>query len=170
MTKRTRTGGGLRKHSLGSDLFFLWEPELSVDLPELPVVLKLKVDVEDGRLVVMELTVTRRPDGPPVSVNVLRSIPVASLTALAVAESVGKSNSGPSWSTVTDADALGDLTHLPELERVAVVYRWGYFIGENPTQWVAKKLEMSYAVAAKRVQAARLAGFLDPTSKGRKGA
>lgn len=161
----------MRDHPLGSGLFFRWEPKYTVDMEELPVVVELTVDEEGGRLVVTEFTARRRAGGPPVTVDVLRAIPVARLTASAVAEArwSGLVNEGGyRIATVTNPAGL-DLDHLPPLERVAVAYRWGYFIGENPTQWVAKVLHLSPAVAAKRVQAARLAGLLEPTTRGRKG-
>ncbi len=160
-------------HDLGSGFSFEWEPRYAVDLPELPVTLDLEVVVEEGRLVIVEVVARRRQGGPPITADVLRTIPLATVTALAVTGSssgLRHDTETHRVTTVTSADALDGLGELPELERVAVVYRWGYFIGQNPTKWVADKLGLGYAVAAKRVQAARLAGLLDPTTKGRKGA
>lgn len=173
-TGSVRYGSGmddLRTHQLGSGFVFQWEPTYQVDLPDLPLLVSLTVDVEDDRLVVTDLTARRRPGGRPVTVDALRALPLARMTALAVTQAArnGFGNVGRDWSEVTDADALGDLEQLPVLDRVAVAYRWGYFIGENPTKWVAKVLSLGQAVAAKRVQAARLAGLLEPTTRGRKG-
>lgn len=160
-------------HPLGSGFAVLWEPTVRVDDPALDVVVELELEVEGGRLVVSRLEVERRPDGPPVTVDVLKSLPLVGLTAHAAAGGllrglvrVRRTKGG---TQVTAAD-VEDLDELPEAERAAVVYRAALFFGMAPTASVAEVLGVSRDMAAKRVQAARLAGLLEPTRKGQKGA
>lgn len=164
----------LRYHPLGSGFFVGWEPVLPVDDPAFDVILELELEAEDGRLVVERFTAKRRPGGPAVTVDVLKAIPLVGLTSRAAAPGllrgiVRSRPTKPGSSRVAPAK-LEDLEELSEAERAAVVYRAAHFFGLPPTVTVAEVLGLSRDVAAKRVQAARLAGLLDPTTKGRKGA
>lgn len=150
-----------------------WEPVLRVDDPALAVIIELELGVEDGRLVVERFTAERRPGGLPVSVEVLKAIPLVGLTSRAAAPGLLRGilrsrPTKPGSSRVAPA-RLEDLEELSEAERAAVIYRAAHFYGLAPTATVAEVLGLSRDVAAKRVQAARLAGLLDPTTKGRKG-
>lgn len=149
----------------------MWQRAVTIDDPTLPVVVELELEVQGGRLVVSRLAAARRADGPPVTVDVLKSLPLVGLASRAA-------TGGPMMGLVkrerTDGKSVRvsplDLDRLTEAERAAVVYRAAFFIGMPPTAAVAEVLGISRDMAAKRVQAARLAGLLEPTSKGRKGA
>lgn len=56
------------------------------------------------------------------------------------------------------------------LREVARLYREAYTRGVSPTKSVAQRLDVTYAVAAKRVSEARKKGFLGETTRGRAGA
>lgn len=164
----TRLG---QPHHLGGGFAVMWASPLEVDDPDLDVVIELELEVEDERLVVSALRARRRPGGPPVTVDALKSLPVVRL----IARELG---GGAVLSWLVQIDDQGDghyrvapanLEALPEAERAAIIYRAAYFLGMAPTTAVAEGLGISRDMAAKRVQAARLAGFLEPTTKGRKG-
>jgi hypothetical protein len=56
-----------------------------------------------------------------------------------------------------------------ELEEVAKVYRDAYYIGvKSPTEEVAKDRDVSRTQAGRYVAAARAAGLLPATTKGKK--
>jgi hypothetical protein len=57
-----------------------------------------------------------------------------------------------------------------ELVRVAVVYRIAYGALEAPVQAVAEHLGISVSKAGKKVMAARTAGLLGATTRGKAGA
>lgn len=146
-----------------------WTPRVHVELDELGVAVDADLEEEGGRLVVRRLTITSRPDGPSITSDVLKSLPVVRIPSLAVAGAllglltVEKAGRGVKLRPA-------DLDALPTAERAAVVYRAAHFLGMNPTSTVADVLGLSRDVAAKHVQAARLAGLLEPTTRGKKGA
>ena len=154
---------------LGHGFTVLWRAWYWVDADELEHSVRLELDVDGGRLVIASFAVERRPGGSPVTIEALKSMPLVGLISLAVTagpeSGLASKDAGP-WQLV-DGEAID---RLPELEQVALVYRMAYFIGLSPTKAVALELELSRDVAAKRVQAARRAGLLEPTRKGQKGA
>jgi hypothetical protein len=160
-------------HQLGSGFGIFWERgPTTIDDPEFDFVFEVELEVEDGRLVVERFTAERRPGGPPVTVGALKSVPMVGLVARSAdAGPLGglvrgvRAGRGTNWEPAT----LEDLRRLPEAEQAAVVYRAANFYGLPPTATVAGTLGHSRDVAAKRVQAARLAGLLEPTRKGQKG-
>jgi hypothetical protein len=162
---RTEPGGA---HQLGHGLAIVWFRRVHVDDPELPVLVDLELDDNGDRLVVTTLTLSARLEGPPVDADALRSIPLARLVRRAIEGPLG----GPVRveSTGDGSVVVTPPGPLSEVEAVAVAYKAALFIGEAPTAAVAEALGVSRDVAAKRVQAARRAGLLEPTSKGRKGA
>lgn len=157
---------------LGSGFAMGYSPSVRVDDPTVDVVVELDLDVEEGRLVVTELRAERRPDGPPVTVDVLKSLPLVSLVTRSAEAGlmsglVKVRSTGPGSTRIVPARPE-DLEKLPDVERAAVVYRAAFLFGLPPTAAVAEALGVSRDVAAKRVQAARQAGLLEPTTKGRK--
>ncbi len=162
-------GDRVETYDVGSGFVVVWKPVVHVDETDLDVVVDLEVAVEDGRLVVNHFSATRRPSGPPVSIEILKRMPLVGLASRAapgaVLESLKRRLPG-GWVV----DGREDLQALPEPERVAIVYRAAYFLGLPPTTAVAEVLGVTREVAAKRVQAARWAGLLEPTKKGKKGA
>lgn len=164
-----RHHGKLTPLHLGRDYAVLYQPRFTVKGPDTGLEYDLDVSIaeEDGRLVCESFHATRRPGGPPVTAEGLARLPVVGIVARA-ADGFGvvrleQKRGG------TNIKPVVDLSKLDELERVAVLYRRAFAIGYPPTRAVAEGLDVSSAVAAKRVQAARRAGFLDPTSPGKKG-
>jgi hypothetical protein len=106
-----------------------------------------------------------------VTADVLRQIPVARLIVRAVGSDVLGGlvrirETTPGSSAVTPVS----VAELPEPIRTAVIYRTALFVNEPPTAAVAEAAGISQEAAAKRVQRAREAGLLEPTTRGRKGA
>lgn len=159
-------------HPLGSGFAMAWERDVHIDDPGLEVVLDLRLEVDDGRLVVERLEASRRPGGPPISVDLLKSLPLVGLVARAstsgLLSGLVRVRSAGSGHRVAPA-SLDDVLELPEGERVALIYRAALFFGMPPTAAVAETLEISRDAAAKRVQAARREGLLERTNKGQKG-
>lgn len=169
MSERRTTGRGLgAPHPVGADLAVLWHKTRRIEDPALKVDVEVEVGVEGARLVISKLTLHQRPGGPPVTIDILKSLPVARLAAEAAAGgplSGLHRRKGNGWAPAR----AEDLAELSEAEQAAVIYRAAYFAGLPPTAAVAEALGITNDMAAKRVQAARLAGLLEPTTKGRKG-
>lgn len=160
-------------HHVSKDLVVLWKESMRVDEPWLDVVVELKLGVEDGRLVIRKLCAEQRPGGPPVTIAILKSLPLVRLAGQAAETgSLGgllRTMSSGSGGRAVAPMTLDDLKGISEVERAALEYRAALFFGFPPTSGVADALGVSHAVAAKRVQAARRAGLLEPTIAGRKG-
>ena len=171
---RTKSRGEGEKFRLGSGFLLLYRDNLEVDDDELGLHVALELEVEDNRLVVTSFCARRLEGGPPVTAEALKSVPLVRWTQLAASGGflsglVRSETTAPGNYKATPATD-DDLNKLPEVERAAVVYRGAYFVGLPPTSTVAEVLGVNKAVAAKRVQAARRAGLLEPTVKGKKGA
>lgn len=129
------------------------------DAPEVPYVVKFVVELERGRYVCTSLECQRREDGPPVTGQGLRDLPVSRLTGLAftyLAQQL-RHESG-----LVDEDS-------DELLRVAAAYRFAYAVGLPPTKHVAAELGIADSTATKKVMRARRAGLLGPTTPGKAG-
>ena len=160
-------------HDLGDGFGIEWLPVISVEEVNgvrLPHVLELELEVEDNRLVCVSFTAHRRANGPPVTADTLKMMPVVgAMNAAAVAsEYLGLVRVKPDGTDVRVRKL--DFDELPELTRTSLAYRTALFLGMSPTSYVATILNVSRDVAAKRVQAARRAGLLEPTTRGKKGA
>ncbi len=112
-----------------------------------------------GRLVCRELTVRQREGGPAVTGEALRSVPVATLTNLAVskvlqlAEGAARSQKPPE----------GVAAHGPTdeaLRWVAHLYRLALVTQEKPTKAVEEALQLPRSTAGRWVSLARERGFL----------
>lgn len=111
--------------------------------PGHPCDVTVRVEAEAGRMVPAEVTVRRRPGGPPVTGEMLRSVQVAALVKHAAV------------ATYVSERPAGD-----RLQQVAHMYRLAAFIGQAPTVTVADQLGMSRATAGRLISAARKAGLL----------
>jgi hypothetical protein len=122
---------------------------------------------EAGRFVVEQLTVHRRSDGPPVTTEGLREIPVAALLRAAVEFNVkhtaqtGATGRTTSW---LEVQRRGSSPSDLELEIVAGAYRAAYAAGAPPTQAVMEKLGVSRSTASRRIALARERGLLGPAT------
>jgi hypothetical protein len=174
--------------------FALWDRyTVKVDDPKIPYLLDLEVAVRQGRGPTCEsMRCTQRPDGPTVSTEGIRRLPVAGIlvsTALYAAVSVETFKSSARVSPVTAAEmrspefrafermlASGPRrrpgrrpTDDDRLEQVAEVYRAAVALGEPPTMAVHTKLSVSRSHAGRLVHQARGRGFLGKTRPGRRG-
>jgi len=136
------------------------------DIPWLPYDLELTVVLEDGRYECRELRCVRKAGGEPVSPEGLRTISFRDVLVHALSWAVTWWEPNPDGAGFRGAPvgAWSD-----ELVQVAAVYRFAYACGDQPTRAVAAALDLPYSTAGKRVMAARKAGLLDPTDKGKAG-
>ena len=125
-----------------------YSPEFVVQVRDLRV--HCSVTLAGDRLALAGITVTP-PSDRALDINDLKSLPLVGIMAQAQRE----------------APSLNGLT--PN-EQAAVVYRTALLFGRPPTAYVAEMLGVSKDAAAKRVQAARRAGLLGPTTIGKKAA
>lgn len=128
---------------------------------------ELVVGARDGRLVASEVRVCEREGGPAVTGEVLRSIPVATLTKHAAAHaldyeyrdgvaSMKAREFTPGY--VENVRAAGPVAAT--LEAVAYLYRLAVLMGEPPTKTVEQTLELPRSTAGRWVALARKEGFL----------
>lgn len=133
------------KAYVGCDRWADYLPEFDVQVRGLS--LHCIVSEAHGRLVLDGLSIAR--GDRPIGIDDLKSLPLVSLIQHAQTTAVS-------------------LYGLTPVEQATVAYRYAMLFGLPPTAAVAGRLGVSHDVAAKRVQAARRAGFLPPTTKGRK--
>lgn len=155
---------------LGQGFGLLWATPVRVDDPGLEAIVTLDLAVEGDHLVVTKFTADQREGGPPITIDFLKSMPLVGLTQRAVEGGLLNGLVRTRTKGHLAPATAEDLASLSEVERAAVVYRAAIFIGFPPTLAVADACGWSHDVAAKRVQAARKAELLEPTTKGRKGA
>jgi len=122
---------------------------------------------EAGRFVVDQLVVHRRADGPPVTTEGLREVPVAGLLGAAVEMNVqyvdqtGAAGKTTSW---LEVQRRGSGPSDLELEIVAGAYRAAYAAGAPPTKAVMDKLGVPRSTASRRIRMARERGLLGPAT------
>ena len=146
----------------------------------------LQLEIEGGRLVCAGYSVACAPGGLAHLADLLKALPVVALIQCALegvqgiplhrlwARTGGLDESSSGWADIPEeemslAQVFAD-ERFETNERAAVAYRVGFFVGANPVTMVSAALDISPAAAAKRVQRAREAGLLEPTTKGKKGA
>lgn len=124
---------------------------------------------QDGRLAAVEIRVTQRPGGPPVTGEALRSIPVAAVTKLAGAKVVTfeqKDGYVEMTARVLTPEMVEDIRESgptkKTLDWVAYLYRLAVLQGEPPTQAVETTLQVPRSTAGRWVAQARRQGFLGP--------
>jgi hypothetical protein len=130
----------------------------------LPYEVKLDVEHRDGRYEVAAIRVARKPDGPEVTGEAIRAVPVRHIMNLgalkAAKELFSRYQREDLFKRVND-EALG---------LVADLYRWATMVGDPPTQTVAVHLFHGVRpTAARWVMRARQRGFLGPAEPGRAG-
>lgn len=127
-----------------------------------PYLIEVHVELMNGRLGVSELTLRRRPDGPPITSESVRSLAVGELVRWLYATHGG----GGSLSTF-DVDQLDPVARRKEgqtdrvLAALADTYRFAYAVNDPPTQAVMAYLDCSRATAKRWIAAARERGYLD---------
>lgn len=130
--------------------------------------IELTVVPGEGRLVAKAVSVSQRDGGPPVTGEVLRSIPVARLTKEAAVHVVALGEDEFGTSTLTPwvftpevVKGLRDAGPAPStLEAVAHLYRLALLKGEPPTKAVEETLGLPRSTAGRWVGLARQEGHL----------
>jgi hypothetical protein len=134
-----------------------------------PLDVKIDVVPEDGRLVAQEVRVRRQPDGPPVTGEAIRSVPVAALTQFAAREVLrivsiadnGETRTVPAGVPDDQVQYVRDhgLTDKT-IEIVAHTYRLALLMGNTPTKMVEEWLEVPRSTAGRWIATARERGLL----------
>lgn len=144
---------------------------------------------ERGRIVCDRIEARRRPNGPPVTNERLRDVPIQRWTRKAVGAVAmrliendggdlvlrsssdepdpGPRDAAPAWRRNRRSAPASNAITDDHLREVARIYRAA---GRAPTNAVAAELYLNRSTAAKHVQAARERGFLGPApGRGQKG-
>ncbi len=130
------------------------------------------VVVAEGRLVAREVRVRQRDDGPPVTGEAIRGVPLAGLVRQAAQHALEYEQSGegddtltrfsPAWITPATAERLREIGPTMEsLRTVATLYRIALMTGQPPTTTVEKSLGLPRSTTGRWVALARERGFLD---------
>ena len=151
---------------------FTWHAEMG-----LPYRLELRVVYEDGRFVCDQLTIKRLPDGPPVTTEGLREVPVAAFLRLAVESNVmrvgptiheGNTSSWElQWASpleLSERARSGGGPSDADLRTVAALYQVAYATGGAPTKLVMNRLGLPRSTASRWVRMARERGLLGPAT------
>jgi hypothetical protein len=154
----------------------LWVPPMTtvtatgrLNVEDPPVDVEIDVVPEDGRLVAQEVRVRRRPDGPPVTGEALRSVPVGALTQWAAREVLrivsiadnGEISAVPAGVPEEQVQYVRDhgLTDKT-IEIIAHTYRLALLMGNTPTKMVEEWLELPRSTAGRWIATARERGLL----------
>jgi hypothetical protein len=143
-----------------------------------------RVVFEDGRLTARSVKVAQRPDGPPVTGEALRQVPVAWLVRHSL-ETTPQSPFGPGFGQepgkrfemvlfgmlepedVQRMRAAGPTDET--LEWVARTYTLALAVGDRPTKAVKEVFEIAQSTAGQWVARARDRGFLGTAEPGKAG-
>jgi hypothetical protein len=130
-----------------------------------------------GHFVCNRLTITRREDGPPVTTEGIREIPVAAFLRLAVegnllrvgpTERHGQTSSWKlTWAgpiALSERAQAGGGPNDADLRAVADVYQLAYLTGAAPTKMVMQRLDLPRSTASRWVRMARDRGLLGPAT------
>jgi hypothetical protein len=131
----------------------------------LPCDVELVATMRDGHYEVDRLVCSRKKNGPEITGELVRSLPVGRLLQM----SAIKANTFQA-SPHADASTIRKQGPTDEsLRVVARVYRLALAVRENPTAAVANGLQLPRPTAARWVKTARARGFLGPTEERRAG-
>jgi hypothetical protein len=143
---------------------------------EFRVVYEQPEDGRMGRFVCDQLTVKRRSDGPPVTTEGIREIPLAAFLRLAVESNImhvgptireGNSSSWElKWASPITLSERTRSTGPTEkdLQTVADAYHVAYATGQAPTKAVMERLDLPRSTASRWVRMARERGLLGPAT------
>jgi hypothetical protein len=144
---------------------------------EADVVYEQPVGGRMGHFVVDRLTVKRREDGPPVTTEGLRQIPVTAFLRLAVEGN--RMRVGPreydghtsSWKltwagpiTLSERAQAGGGPSDEDLRAVADVYQLAFVTGGAPAKTVMQRLGLPRSTASRWIKMARERGLLGPAT------
>jgi hypothetical protein len=144
---------------------------------EFDVVYEQPVGGRMGNFVVNRLTISRRDDGPPITSEGIRQIPVAAFLRLAVEGNLlrigptiregDKSTWKLTWTgpiTLSERARHGGGPSDEDLRAVADVYQIGYVTGAPPTKMVMERLGLPRSTASRWIRMARERGLLGPAT------
>ena len=144
---------------------------------EADVVYEQPVGGRMGHFVVDRLTIRRREDGPPVTTEGLRQIPVAAFLHIAlegrlmrVGPTVREGNKSTWELTWAGPIALSERAQAgggpgdEDLRAVADVYHLAYVTGAAPTKTVMERLGLPRSTASRWIRMARERGLLGPAT------
>jgi len=136
-----------------------------------------RVEPQHGRFVITELTIRQRADGPPVTTDQIRSLP---LTALAQAASrlvetaeypTLDDMESPDFTPETVARLVAAGPTEETLNAAAWIYRRALIMGEPPARAVHETFEITRSRADRWISMARQRGLIGPPEgPGRAGA
>lgn len=181
-------GGG----SLGGDLELSNRFSVDIDDPACPFLVSLVVAAREQRLVVEQVTVTCKPDGPPVTSTAIRSVLLDSYLGLIRTNLQGLhggllimgSERAANYvkRSPVDASSWGDFAVTMRRRRsngeavreAARLYQEALgsldpAIARAPTKYVGKRLHYDRGHASRLITQARKNGLLAPAFKGRAG-
>jgi hypothetical protein len=122
----------------------------------------LNWDDDEQRLVVEDVRITRRPDGPAVRASELTAIKFGQLVEDSLAAEVLDDRG---WKGIVEDHPHGDPAAVDTL-----IYSLAHAVGgQRPTQTVARARGLQPGSAIKRVMRARELGYLGKATKGRSG-
>ena len=146
---------------------------------EADVVYEQPVGGRMGHFVVDRLTIRRREDGPPVTTEGLREIPVAAFLRLALEGSLlrigpterDEERRTSSWKltplgpiALSERAQAGGGPSDADLRAVADIYQLAYLTGAAPTKTVMQRLDLPRSTASRWIRMARDRGLLGPAT------
>jgi hypothetical protein len=149
---------------------------------EADVVYEQPVGGRMGHFVVDRLTIRRREDGPPITTEGLRELPIAAFLRLAVEGSLLRV--GPrqydghtsSWKltpaepiTLSERAQAGGGPSDQDLRAVADIYQLAYLTHAAPTKAVMGRFNLPRSTASRWIRLARERGLLGPATPGKAG-
>jgi hypothetical protein len=143
-----------------------------VDEPGIPYDVTLTIEMQDKLYVCASLTASRRPNGPAVTAEGLRSLPVASLVRRSVQDLVTPVREEKILADGTFSRELGFVVDTSrrrrqpgeDVEPAAVLYAVAQLCGQPPTKAVSDELGIPLGTARRLVAQARERGLLPPAS------
>lgn len=142
------------------------EPE---DADPLDFVVVMELDVVAGRLACVSLTAERLEDGPPITSEALRRVPVAEYAATAALSTRGilrervkraDGSVGEARFKLPDPNFAKDGMTDEALEQVARIYAMAQAMGQKPTGILLHEYGMPRPTATRWIQTARRRGIL----------
>jgi hypothetical protein len=135
-----------------------------------------------GHFVCDRLIVKRREDGPPITTEGLREIPVAAFLRAAVEANLMRvgptlhEGKTPTWTltwagpiALSERARAGGGPSEKDLRAVADVYQIAYVTGGPPTKTVMERLGLPRSTASRWIRMARERGLLGPATPGKAG-
>jgi hypothetical protein len=146
---------------------------------EADVIYEQPVGGRMGHFVVDRLIIRRREDGPPVTTEGLREIPVAAFLRLALEGSLlrigpterDEERRTSSWKltplgpiALSERAQAGGGPSDADLRAVADIYQLAYLTGAAPTKTVMQRLDLPRSTASRWIRIARDRGLLGPAT------